>query len=158
MSSNKPWPPEQVVILTSCWATHTASQIAVMVNKSRSAVMGKVDRMKLSGTVKNLAHKPVRRRAINRARGQAILAKLANVEPPKLECIPGGISLFDLQSHHCRAIIGHGDDSIARFCGAQKSQKLRTMNGQPILKDGGDPVFDTVSFCAFHAKEYYQQC
>jgi len=46
---NAPWPEEQKRLLIEMWPTHSARQLVRRLKRSRSAVLGKVFRLKLPG-------------------------------------------------------------------------------------------------------------
>ena len=123
------WNPERVQVLIDAWLEGaSASEIGRRLNISRSAAMGKVYRLraekKLDETVRPKRPAPVprpprKKKQRLQPRGPVVIVP---VEPPKR--IEGGVSIMDLQHHHCRAVIGKGPDGLARFCGEQISPRM----------------------------------
>lgn len=137
------WSDLHIDILTERWSTRTASEIGVMVNKTKNAVIGKAARLALprkkdasvrTGRPKTAVPKEVKvrvHRATRPSRARMVVQSVAKPQP-----IEGGVHIMDLKNHHCRAVVGRGyPDLLARYCGAHK-------------KDGS-------SFCEPHHAIYY---
>lgn len=111
-------------------------------------VIGKKHRLKL-----RRKDEPVRRRirasVVQRAR--AIKAKSAPRPAPepiaKPGPVPGGIHILELESHHCRAVLGYGPDGFARHCGAPKEGLFLAAGGQVVQS----------AFCHNHGTQFYQR-
>lgn len=156
MGSGRPpeWPEESVNILTNLWSQGlSAAVIAAELGKTRNAVIGKAHRLKLSkpSRPKKAAGRRSRARPQHNPSPAKIIASALNfgvpepfVENPPVE---GGISLLDLEGHHCRAIVGNGPDGIARYCGAQKEGRLLTSKGG---------FFDS-AYCQAHGDIFFQR-
>lgn len=144
------WTQDEVNLLTSLWNQgQTATVIAGQLGKSRNSVIGKAHRLKLNKRAPTPAKKGEGRRRVRRApapsrrkptASAAIFVAPAPILPPQK--IEGGVSILDLEHHHCRAIVGTGDDGMARYCGGHKAGMAST--GHPS------------SYCAEHGAKYYQ--
>ena len=97
----------------------SAGVIARELNKSRSAIVGKIRRMGLTRRGTTISLHSVRR-------GDVSIVDTRPTEPapapktpdePKLD----PVSLLDLKRHHCRAIvIESSNDGFAKYCGARR--------------------------------------
>ena len=122
-----PWNEREVSILKEMWADgKTAFQIAEVLGRTRSSVLGKKWRLKLLNPIKINNRKTmvsvVRSRkkkhlpAKVNAFGKSIAPELI-LPPPPITCPGSGIGILDLGSHNCRVVIGIGNDNLARYCG-----------------------------------------
>lgn len=137
------WNDEKIVTLKRLWAEgHSARLIAMRINApSRSAVIGKVHRLGLSGRV---THVRVRNRAPSVPKKRQRFAKpitfpLRAVLPPLPEVdTPKGplVAFADLDRHHCRASYGDPQKEGFGFCGCR--------------------VVPGTSYCEDHVRRYYQ--
>ena len=127
------WTREQLDQARDLWvAGKTATHISGIVNRSRSAVVGKMKRLGL-----------LRR---NVPPVETVKHAATNVKKPTMEPAPAEqpvvsslnpVLLTDLKSHQCRAILGDvGSDGFAWYC--------------------GDPKAEGSSWCAFHRGLYIQ--
>lgn len=142
------WNEERVALLRLRWSEGASSgEIALELNVTRNTVIGKAHRLKLA-TRRRKGRKaaPVRARPqrTHNFHPKAPTPLHERPEPivvPPMEEVQGGVGILEAQEHHCRAVIGTGDDGLARFCGAPKSSR---MHG-PYKS----------SFCEGHASLYY---
>ena len=97
--------------------------------------MGKLLRLRRKGTLGDESRrvaKPVRqsKRKAARVPIKIVLKPREAIVPPPTS--GEGIALMDLERYHCRAIVGHGQDGLARYCGHEivgfefRGQVLRT--------------------------------
>lgn len=117
---------------------------------SRNAVIGKAHRLKLAQRGVKPGQGRGRRRVSRRqpnASAVIFVAPKAIVVPvPAPEPVPGGVSILDLEHHHCRAVIGTGNDGLARYCGAHKEGRIQARRGG---------FFDS-AYCRAHGETYFQ--
>lgn len=146
---NNSWTDEETEILRRLWSTTFASQIAVMVNKTKNAVIGRACRLglppKKKGTPRDSSNAALKARyrranAPPRAPGK-IRMPVEKIAPPAPVNDGAGLHIQELGPSHCRAVIGRGPDDLARYCGAPKK----------MLADR------TSSFCEGHHALYYCQ-
>ena len=126
MGKTPSWTEDQLAILRDNWPTKTSSEIAEMVGKTRSAVMGMKGRLGLESKIpsrkKHKAKRPYK-------------AKKIKPEPPVVQ-LP--VPLMEAKHGQCRAVIeGITDkDGLAMVCGKP------TVWGKPF------------SFCSEHFEKY----
>lgn len=143
------WTEDRIEKLKKLWADgHSASVIADRIGVSRSSVLGKVHRLKLSGR-EEARREPVKRKAYTRVRPVPPPKPRApkpvpvfGAQPPQpLPPEPPGVatvmSLVDLEPHHCRWPIGDPRHAGFGYCGAEKVAG--------------------VSYCAGHMVRAYRQ-
>lgn len=140
------WNEDNVKALTAGWQSgKSAAVIAGELGITRNAVIGKVHRLGLSSKRKRktvvLAGAPARSRRLARRKsgGNQEPIIIVPVGPP--EPVEGGISLLALDHFHCRAVIGVGDDGLARYCGAEREKKADGLS----------------SYCLGHGNLYYRR-
>lgn len=144
------WTDEMIAQLRELHAEGlSASEIAAKMDApSRNAVIGKLSRLgikSLAGERKSPSQRPKRhRRTTNTTWPFAPVAVTPIEAPIKIE---GGVSLLDLQSHHCRSVEGVGDDGIARYCGTTKAGMVKGLVGR---------AFES-PYCTEHSALYYRQ-
>lgn len=140
------WNEDRVNVLTRYVADGlSASQIGALMNISRNAVIGKVHRTPgLTLKVKPAGRPKRKRKPVIRVAQQAPDGRAPEPPQPGPE---GGVHIMDLEQHHCRAVIGQGDDGLARYCGARKEGFIRTHTGIPVPS----------SYCAEHGNLYYSR-
>lgn len=115
------WGEEQIALLTKLWkdgvsAKHIASEIGGGI--TRSAVIGKVHRLGLSGTQPRRARKPRRpRRSVSGPRRQRWLLHPLEVVDP---VAPLDVGFFDLKFAHCRWESGKGEGGLPLYCGHEQ--------------------------------------
>lgn len=153
MNSATTWTNERVDALVALFdAGESAGDIALRLNRdfpqlaflSRSAVCGKVKRLRDAGDVRlrpadpvaaarqgGIAAKCARTKTDRRTRssgsgGRVVFAPHPAPDPPVAPQPqrnagpapePLEVGLLDLQSHHCRAVTGKGEDGLATYCG-----------------------------------------
>jgi|SRR5687767_15168124 len=135
------WTEEKVTVLTTLRDQgYSCSQIGDVIGMSRNAVIGKVHRLKLSAPRKEKRSgmlKPTRRSETGLLRKRVLTprplemrrlaekmhavelhppAALLPTVPPSEQGVPG-VSLLDLQPHHCRWPIGEVGAADFHFCG-----------------------------------------
>jgi hypothetical protein len=145
MGAPSNWHEEQINTLTSRWLEgDTAAIIGAVLKKSRNAVIGKVHRLglKRAGDV-GLKPRPPRPRRKPTASEATRVAPMDIVPLPPIE---GGVSLIDLEHHHCRAIVGAGPDGLARYCGGSKEGWI-AIKDRPVLS----------AYCQKHGNLYYRR-
>src|SRR5262245_10645428 len=123
---DSPWTAERVELLPLLWAEGlSASQIAAQLKGgiTRSAVIGKVHRLKLPGREprKPAQRKPYRRRANGVPKPPTPPPRPMPPEPPQPQ--PGAphmrsLPLFKLKPQHCRWPLGGMLDPPRLFCAA----------------------------------------
>jgi len=147
-----PWTDQNVELLKTLWEEDalSASQIGTELKMSKNAVIGKAHRLGLT-----------RKTSAPRSRERAKVVRNGNVirtiRPKTTPLAPPtglGIHIVDLEHEHCRAIVGTGQDGLARYCG---SERRHAMDHRGYSKVGTDglPLFRG-SFCDFHARAYFQ--
>lgn len=152
---SKIWHEEEVSLLIRLLKEgYSASAIArELHNKTRNAVIGKIHRLKLG------SHRPPRpapqgrrpraRKANPRANpiSNRIIASEPPLPVPPPVPVEGGVSIIDLEHHHCRAVVGTGPDGLARFCGAHKEGRIVAIRGGAFNSP----------YCVAHGDEYYKR-
>lgn len=143
------WSAEHIEILKREWAKGlTSSEIGKMIGKTRNAVIGKAHRLGLEGRKDRArvnpipkAHKP-RLPTPKKDRTEAKAKKIGGTKAPVFYApaapLAGRepISIMELNVGNCHAIVGHGPDGLATYCGADS--------------------FPGKSFCPSHYALYYQ--
>lgn len=71
--------------------------------------------------------------------------------------IPGGLHILELGEHHCRSIVGHGADGLARYCGAPVTTRPLRYRGQIIVGPLGYPLQRNLAWCEGHAVAYLNE-
>lgn len=155
------WTDFEKKILTEQWeAGLPASQIALMVGKTKNAVIGKAHRLNLSyrspcgsgmlnverkgrpGNVAFGSAPKVPRKRAARPKSEMVVARPRKAIAPRFyaAAIPlttkPPISIMELRLRTCRAVVGVGLDGLATYC--------------------GDQVFPEKSFCEGHCALYYR--
>lgn len=144
------WSDEHLDILKAEWERGlTGTQIGNLINKTRNAVIGKANRLGLNyrfprnGSA-NRPKKP-KKECVARIRAapqrtMAIVNRKAVAPRHYPAAIPltsnPPISIMELGLNTCHAIVGHGADGLAVYC--------------------GDMTFNDKPFCEGHCAMYYQ--
>ncbi len=68
--------------------------------------------------------------------------------------VPGGLHIMELNDHHCRSIIGHGLDGLARYCGAQVAERPVRYRGVLVTDAAGNHLTKPIAWCEGHAAIY----
>jgi GcrA cell cycle regulator len=135
------WTRERIALLKKLWADgETATAIAAGLRMSRSAVLGKVFRLRL---------RPARNaRAASARRGTAVLSRRHKSRSPNKHrmrpaaaaapAIASGKTLFELTNESCRWPLGQPGTKTFHFCGAPGADL-----------EGGRP------YCERHARRAY---
>ena len=145
---SREWNDEQVGLLKDLWNDgFSARQIGARVGKTKNAVIGKARREGLQpkrpAYPRGAAERKPRVRKI-----KLKPAKVLVIEPVAEPPVEGGVPIWDLKDHHCRSIVGHGADGLARYCGAGTVVRVRTQRD-------GRVTHETASWCAAHAAIYF---
>lgn len=148
------WNPDRVQVLRQEWQDGaTGSEIARIIGTTRSAIMGKVSRLRKddrlgSAEVRAKALRSRTKKPAHRDRAKAVpkpknapRAIIAPIPPPAI--IEGGVPFMELGHEHCRAVVGH-DGFLARFCGGPKT--VRIVRGKPNMS----------AYCDDHHNQYHQ--
>ena len=113
------WTPERTDALRERWARGESSgAIAHALGTTRSAVMGKVMRLRLPPHTREHAAKNQQVVPKHKAAKPPGHKTPKPSEPPRLRVPPRGTPLFKLLPHHCRWPLG---DSPFKFCGAVRA-------------------------------------
>ena len=145
--SGPSWTEDRVELLTKLWAEGlSCSQIATELRGlTRSAVIGKVHRLKLPGRKEHRAEvrpaKPPRKRYRRTGFGTYIKkTELIAVPIPAIDDFQIPLeqrkTLVQLEDHHCRWPVGEPAESTFFFCGADK--------------------VENIPYCAGHARKAYR--
>ena len=115
--------------LIAMWnAGTTSSEIARALGLTRSAVMGKIKRLRDKGVALRAAPPPNRpppkppRRKEQRRTPTGWKSVLVPIEPPTLPDVPTSVGLLDLTPGMCRYITGRSPRGVI-YCGAAKDYK-----------------------------------
>lgn len=143
------WTPEQIEFVRQEWPKAgstrlSAAEIALVVHKSRNAVIGKAHRLGLvrdtepaPGTRIRGERVPIKQRL--RTEGLFVAKARETAPVPVREDAPlttkPPITIGELRYNTCRAVVGQGDDGLATYC--------------------GDMTFGTKAFCEGHCAMYY---
>lgn len=148
------WSDEHIQVLREQWDKGlSGSQIGAMIGKTRCSVIGKARRLNLprreprnghmAGTV--LSKRPRKpppprgakpspdKKVFKHLKGKPVSPKHYPAAVPLTDKPPIGI--MQLRRNSCRAIVGHGPDGLAVYC--------------------GDETFQGKSFCEGHCAMYY---
>jgi GcrA cell cycle regulator len=125
------WTRERIALLKRLWTDgETATAIAAQLRMSKSAVLGKVFRLRLP-PAKNATAAPARS-------GTAILGQRRKGRPPAAPVMTSGKTLFELTNASCRWPHGQPGTTTFYFCGAPGADL-----------EGGRP------YCERHARRAY---
>lgn len=150
------WNAEHIEILKREWTKgSTASEIGKMIGKTRNAVIGKAHRLGLESRKERARVNPIpkapkpnntppkpRPPIQKKDRTEAKAKKVGGTKAPVFYApaapLAGRepISIMELNVGNCHAIVGHGPDGLATYCGAES--------------------FPGKSFCPSHYALYYQ--
>lgn len=141
---NNFWSEDQLAVLREEWPRGTTgTQIGILIGKSRNAVIGKANRLKLGARApRNGAGRP-KQEGPPRIRKRVPKQDMATRKiPPRFypAAIPlttkDPISIMELRYDTCRAPVGSGLDGLVTYC--------------------GDFTFPGKPFCAGHCALYYK--
>jgi GcrA cell cycle regulator len=132
------WTRERIALLKKFWAEgETATAIAMRLRMSKSAVLGKVFRLRLPSAAKARAAAARRDAAtVGRRRRGRLPAKPR--EKPAAPVVASGKTLFELTNDSCRWPHGQPGTKTFHFCGAPDADL-----------EGGRP------YCERHARRAY---
>jgi GcrA cell cycle regulator len=132
------WTRERIALLKTLWADgETATAIAVRLRMSKSAVLGKVFRLRLPSAAKATAA-AARRNAATVGRRRRGRLPTKPREKPTAPAIAPGKTLFELTNDSCRWPHGRPGTQTFHFCGAPGADL-----------EGGRP------YCERHARRAY---
>ena len=119
------WNEERATTLRELWDEGlSASQIAVELAHgcTRNMVIGKSHRLQLPARTEPRPRRPRKIVVMSVKKKTPIPPPQPIVEAPLPVSNELGVALLDLDSHHCRYIIGasEGKNGLARYCGQQK--------------------------------------
>lgn len=159
------WSPQEIDLLAQLWPTHSGTQLGSLMGKTRNAIIGKAHRIGLPPKKKGVwprtmmttrsAHETAKA-AVKPKKPKIATVKAPTPIAPPLPPVDGGVHIMDLQPHHCRAIVAHGSDGLARYCGAPRSSRLRTRLGKPVVGLDGLEQYERTSYCASHTAIFFQ--
>ena len=117
------WNQETESVLKELWEQGVSSGlIAKELGCTRNAIIGKVHRLKLSTREpKMMVNSENPLPEVCRIRNTVYMK--SNIPPPEMPFEPspiGGVSLMELEPHHCRFIVGSSEDGLALYCGEPK--------------------------------------
>ena len=156
------WAEYQDEILRQEWLNKSATEIGLLVHKTRNAVIGRAHRMGLPYKKKPNAkgrgevERPVvpvpKQTHAKRSRERGPTKPKAD---PIILPVPGGIHILDLKDTHCRSIIGHGEDGLARYCGASVAERPKRWRGAPVFNAQGEPIYERLAWCPGHCAIFF---
>ncbi len=131
------WTRQQLEDAKELWlGGKTATQVADVVGKSRSAVVGKMKRLGLLKKEQGIALPKGAPRSVKKSKLPLPPMELPPVIVPEASSL-NPVTLENLRKHHCRAILGDvGPEGFAMYC--------------------GDPKAEGSSYCSFHHGLYTQ--
>ena len=133
------WTRERIALLKKLWADgETATAIAARLRMSRSAVLGKVFRLRLRPAKKATAASARSGTAILRRRHKRRSPIKHRAKPAAPAAMPSGKTLFELTNGSCRWPHGQPGTKTFHFCGAPGADL-----------EGGRP------YCERHARRAY---
>lgn len=115
------WTRERIALLKELWANgETATAIATRLRMSKSAVLGKVFRLRLPSAAKATAAAARRNAATvgRRRRGRLPTKPRAKPAAPAAPAMTPGKTLFELTNASCRWPHGQPGTKTFHFCGA----------------------------------------
>lgn len=120
MPEGKPWSNQDVATLIELWPTWSAKQIAARLDRTRSAICGKVQRERQQGKTdlprqKQFAVRPVQVHPPRRKRRRIISTRPLPPAPAYLAMHP--CALGELNGHRCRWPLGEVYAVATLFCG-----------------------------------------
>lgn len=139
------WSDEHLDILKDEWAKgSTGSQIGNLIGKTRNAVIGKANRLGLEHRApRNGSYgQPKKERTPRKRVSKKTMVINPKAAPPRFypAAVPitsnPPISIMELGVNTCHAIVGHGANGLAVYC--------------------GDMTFHDKPFCEGHCAMYYQ--
>lgn len=151
-----PWTPEEIDLLRVEWTNGlSGGQIGNLVNRTRNAVIGKANRLKLEPRAPRNGQfyhcqKPTNKQEKSKRRSHKkkgavtpsdMISKGTKSSAPRFYpaakplTAKAPLSIMELRAWTCRAIVGHGSDGLAVYC--------------------GDATFADKSFCEGHCALYY---
>src|SRR5262245_15692870 len=108
------WNSERVEKLKQLWNEGiSARKVADVLHCNRNAVIGKAHRLELPPRKLPAKPKPRPEKIVEKV----VMVKKPIVEPSKDTITASSVPFMELQDHHCRFIVGEGDDKLAIYCG-----------------------------------------
>lgn len=115
------WDEETTNLLKEMWSQgHSGKQIGNVLGTTRSAVIAKKTRLRLPERPQDRSiarHNAAIRPKLPYQRPMIRLPKLPVAPVPEVKEDKPGITILELNSTTCRAVIGTGADGLARYCG-----------------------------------------
>ena len=140
------WEPANEIEVARLWLAGemSAAEIGAEMNMTRNMIIGKARRL---GLPTKAVGAPGRPRGSRDRVPRTVSCRPSGAIPPQEEAILAeDIGLMELESHHCRYIVGHGDDGLARYCGQQKTTWQHPRSRVAV----------SVSYCRAHSLLCYQ--
>jgi GcrA cell cycle regulator len=135
------WTRERIALLKRLWTDgETATAIAGQLRMSKSAVLGKVFRLRLRPAAKATAAAVRRGKAVlgQRRKGRPPAVSMPMPMPMPVPATASGKTLFELTNDSCRWPHGQPGTKTFHFCGAPGADL-----------EGGRP------YCEYHARRAY---
>jgi hypothetical protein len=136
MANPTPWPDNERETLRELWSTNAAAAIALVLGRTRNAVIGMARRMNLPPKANTGGGYHPKPGTVRNTHPKVSLKKVIHRVEPRPEA-SGPVPLMEALSHHCRSVLDLKDkDGLPMVC------------GKPIVEG------QTFSFCSEHLKQY----
>lgn len=115
----KHWTPQEIEDVCLKQSTMTAKQIGAEYGVTDRSIVGVWRRARIAGVPAAL---PVRDLSTlakeNNRSGNADMGRVRELSDRSVIFTCEGVGIMELEQHHCRFVIGHGEDGMSRFCGS----------------------------------------